>query len=108
MVRPRKSKFLKTCSTISGRRGAEVGLGSGESVEEGVDVEGVSVGVSKDGPGVSVGTGWTVVIGTGVGEGTVGLGVGLGARSPQPTAKEALAKNANAASRLRTMRPVRM
>ena len=108
MVRPRKSRLLKTRSTISGRRAAEVGLGSGESVEEGVDVEGVSVGVSKDGPGVAVGTAETVVGGTCVGEGKGGFGVELGVRSPQPTVTEALAKNNNAASRFRTMRSVRI
>ena len=84
------------------------GLVADRSVEVGVDVEGVSVGVSKDGPGVAIGTAETVVGGTGGGEDVVGLGVGLGARSPQATVTEALAKNNNAASRLRTMRSVRM
>ena len=85
------------------------GLVADRSAEVGVAVEGVSVGVSKDGPGVAVGTAETVVGGTGGGEDVVGLGVvGLGARSPQATVTEALAKNNNAASRLRTMRSVRM
>ena len=64
------------------------------------------MGVSKDGPGVAVGTAETVVGGTCVGEGKGGLGVGLGARSPQPTVTEALAKNNNAAAKLRRMKSV--
>ena len=125
LVRPRKSRFLNARSTCRGLNSGGVGVGSGGlvadgSVGEGVSVRGVSVGFSGDGAEVFVGTAaavgvetcagevGTAVSETCVGKDTVESGVEVGARSPQPTARETLAKSTKVASKFRVTRPVRM
>ncbi len=82
-------------------------MGGGvETAARGVGVGVASVGGTKEDCGVSVGVAGTVVVETGVGEETAAVGTGVEALSPQPTAREAMAKNANAADKLRRKRSV--